>query len=194
MSYLDVTILFSFFFTYVFLFPGQFGQGSTILPHIDAAHGDQSTITGEQYISDIQRPYCNIPDDHQVTHINGVMSLPATRETRYGITLGELKRRTGFPEYLTRVDLIAYVRQSKSAGRALLDKYNISTAGQKSRPTILSKMCENEARVLGDGICRMNNEYFPWKALAKVASNKTVEGKDGEGKVEQKLKAIQNTR
>ncbi|XP_028394800.1 uncharacterized protein LOC114518953 isoform X2 [Dendronephthya gigantea] len=173
---------------------GQFGQGSTILPHIDVAHGDQNTITGEQYISDIQRPYCNIPDDHQVTHINGVMSLPATRETRYGITLGELKRRTGFPEYLTRVDLIAYVRQSKSAGRALLDKYNISTAGQKSRPTILSKMCENEARVLGDGICRMNNEYFPWKALAKVASNKTVEGKDSDGKVEQKLKAIQNTR
>ena len=177
-----------------FSYPGQFGQGSTILQRIDPTQANQDTITGEQYISDIQRPYCNIPDDHQVTHINGVMSLPATRETRYGITLGELKRRTGYPEFLTRVDLIAYVRQSKSAGRALLDKYNISTAGQKSRPTILSKMCENEARVLGDGISRMNSEYFPWKTLAKVASSRVAEEKDGDGKVEQKLKAIQNTR
>lgn len=148
----------------------------------------------EQYISDIQRPYCNIPDDHQVTHINGVMSLPATRETRYGITLGELKRRTGFPEFLTRVDLIAYVRQSKSAGRALLDKFNIATAGQKSHPTILSKMCENEARVLGDGISKMNTEYFPWKMLAKVASAKVAEGRMCDGKVAQKIKAIQSTR
>ena len=179
---------------YASLYLGQFGQGSTILSHIGSAPGTQDTITEEQYISDIQRPYCNIPDDHQVTHINGVMSLPATRETRYGITLGELKRRTGFPEYLTRVDLIAYVRQSKSAGRALLDKYSISTAGQKSRPTILSKMCENEARVLGDGICRMNTEYFPWKTLAKIAANKVTEKKTSDDKVDHKLKAIQNTR
>ena len=179
---------------FVLLYVAQFGQGSTILSHLEPEQGNQDTITGEQYISDIQRPYCNIPDDHQVTHINGVMSLPATRETRYGITLGELKRRTGFPEYLTRVDLIAYVRQSKSAGRALLDKYNISTAGQKSRPTILSKMCENEARVLGDGISRMNSEYFPWKALAKIAANKVTEKKENDGKVDQRLKAIQNTR
>lgn len=153
-----------------------------------------SNEASEQYISDIQRPYCNIPDDHQVTHINGVMSLPATRETRYGITLGELKRRTGYPEFLTRVDLIAYVRQSKSAGRALLDKYNIATAGQKSHPTMLSKMCENEARVLGDGINRMNAEYFPWKTLARTAANRTTDGKVNDGRVDQKIKAIQNTR
>ena len=48
--------------------------------------------------------------------------------------------------------------------------------------------------MLGDGISRMNCEYFPWKTLAKVASNRVAELKDGDGKVEQKLKAIQNTR
>lgn len=172
---------------------GEFEESYEILRVENTAmKGDMNNT--EQYISDIQRPYCNIPDDHQVTHINGVMSLPATRETRYGITLGELKRRTGYPEFLTRVDLIAYVRQSKSAGRALLDKYSIATAGQKSRPTILSKMCENEARVLGDGISRMNGEYFPWKTLARVAANNTIGGKVNDVKVEQKIKAIQNTR
>ena len=111
-----------------------------------------------------------------MAHINGLLSLPSNRETRYGITYGELKRRCNPPESLTRVDLVAYVRHSKSSGRNLLDKYGIVSSGNRtSSPTVLSKMCENEARVLGDGILKMNMDYFPGKMLSRMAAERVTE-------------------
>jgi hypothetical protein len=66
-------------------------------------------------------------------------------------------------------------------------------------------MCENEARVLGDGILRMNMDYFPDKMLAETATEKLKEGlEDGEEdekkegkmkeKVREKMKNIETTR
>lgn len=166
---------------------------------------DGDGLTSGKYISDFAETFQNTPEDHQVAHINGLLSLPSSRETRYGITYGELKRRCGAPEYLTRVDLVAYVRHSKSSGRSLLDKYKIVSANRASRPTIMSKMCENEARVLGDGILRMNMDHFPDKALAAVATARIKDsaGEAGEeedkeenmrSKIREKMQHIETTR
>ena len=118
-------------------------------------------------------------DSDTVCQVNGLLSLPGFKETKFNISLGELKRRMNPPETLTRVEMISYVRQAKSSGRVLLDKNNIITAN-RSRPTILSRLCENEAQLLADGILKMNREYLPLTTLAR----KTVEAyKDDDCKV-----------
>ena len=109
-------------------------------------------------------------DNDTVCQVNGLLSLPGFKETKFNISLGELKRRMNPPETLTRVEMISYVRQAKSSGRVLLDKNNIITAN-RSRPTILSRLCESEAQLLADGILKMNREYLPLTTLAR----KTVE-------------------
>ena len=109
-------------------------------------------------------------DSETVCQVNGLLSLPGFKETKFNISLGELKRRMNPPETLTRVEMISYVRQAKSSGRVLLDKNNIITAN-RSRPTILSRLCESEAQLLADGILKMNREYLPLTTLAR----KTVE-------------------
>lgn len=69
----------------------------------------------------------------------------------------------------------------------------------------MSKMCENEARVLGDGILRMNMNYFPDKMLAKVATESLREGvkedqQEGDkqenmkNKIQEKMQNIETTR
>lgn len=105
-------------------------------------------------------------DNDAVCQVNGLLSLPGFKETKFNISLGELKRRMNPPETLTRVEMISYVRQAKSSGRVLLDKNNIVTAN-RSRPTILSRVCEGEAQVLADGIHKMNRDYLPLIALAR---------------------------
>ena len=104
-------------------------------------------------------------DSDTVCQVNGLLSLPGFKETKFNISLGELKRRMNPPETLTRVEMISYVRQAKSSGRVLLDKNNIITAN-RSRPTILSRLCESEAQLLADGILKMNREYLPLTTLA----------------------------
>ena len=171
---------------------------------LDSETDNESSNTGK-YISDFAEAFQNTPSDHQVAHINGLLSLPSSRETRYGITYGELKRRCGAPEYLTRVDLVAYVRHSKSSGRGLLDKYKIVSENRASRPNVMSKMCENEARVFADGILRMNMEYFPGKVLAEIATERLKKGLQKEpqdeeqqeklkGDIKAKMKHIETTR
>lgn len=119
-------------------------------------------------------------DDAAVCQVNGLLSLPGFKETKFNISLGELKRRMNPPETLTRVEMISYVRQAKSSGRVLLDKNNIVTAN-RSRPTILSRVCEGEAQVLAEGIQKMNREYLPLTELAR----KTVDAyKDDDCQVE----------
>ncbi len=156
------------------------------------SEADGESLSARKYISDFAETFQNTPEEHQVAHINGLLSLPSSRETRYGITYGELKRRCEAPEYLTRVDLVAYVRHSKSSGRGLLDKYKIVSANRASRPTIMSKMCENEARVLGDGILRMNMDYFPQRKLAQVATERLKEGLDEDAQDEQKQENLKS--
>lgn len=109
-------------------------------------------------------------DDEPVCQVNGLLSLPGLRETKFSVSLGELKRRMNPPETLTRVEMISYVRQAKSAGRILLDKNNIVTSN-RSHPTILSRVCESEAKVLADGILKMNKEYLPMAFLARKTVN-----------------------
>ena len=109
-------------------------------------------------------------DDDPVCQVNGLLSLPGLKETKFSISLGELKRRMNSPETLTRVEMISYVRQAKSAGRTLLDSHNIVTAN-RSHPTVLSRVCESEAQVLADGILKMNKEYMPMAFLARKTVN-----------------------
>ena len=104
-------------------------------------------------------------DEDIVCHVYGLLSLPGLKETKYGVTLGELKRRVGMPECLTRVDMISYVRQAKTSGRILLDTNGIVTSN-RSKPTVLSRVCESESQVLADGLHKMNMEYLPFKSLA----------------------------
>lgn len=106
-------------------------------------------------------------DDDVVCQVNGLFSLPGYRETKYDITKGELMRRTGLPETLTRVEMISYVRQAKTSGRILLDTNGITTSN-RSHPTILSRVCEREAQVLACGIHKMNLEYLPIKRLVQT--------------------------
>ena len=87
---------------------------------------------------------------------------------------------------------MAYVRHSKSSGRGLLDKYKIVSENRSSRPTIMSKMCENEARVLGDGILRMNMEYFPSKTLAGIATERLKEGLKRDAQDEEKQEKLKS--
>lgn len=117
-----------------------------------------------------------VQDSDPVCQVNGLLALPGLKETKFNITLGELKRRMNPPETLTRVEMISYVRQAKSSGRVLLDKNNIVTAN-RSHPTILSRVCEGEAQVLADGILKMNREYLPMALLAR----KTVDAYKGDG-------------
>lgn len=105
-------------------------------------------------------------DDDVVCQVNGLFSLPGYRETKYDITKGELIRRTGLPETLTRVEMISYVRQAKTSGRILLDNHGITTSN-RSHPTILSRVCEREAHLLASGIHKMNLEYLPMKNLVQ---------------------------
>lgn len=105
-------------------------------------------------------------NDDVVCQVNGLFSLPGYRETKYDITKGELIRRTGLPETLTRVEMISYVRQAKTSGRILLDTHGITTSN-RSHPTILSRVCEREAHVLASGIHKMNFEYLPFKNLVQ---------------------------
>ena len=117
-----------------------------------------------------------LDDEDTVCQVNGLLSLPGFKETKYNISLGELKRRMNPPETLTRVEMISYLRQAKSSGRFLLDRHNIVTAN-RSHPTILSRLCEGEAQVLADGILKMNREYLPLATLAR----KTVEAYKDDG-------------
>ena len=96
-------------------------------------------------------------DSDTVCQVNGLLSLPDFKQTKFIISLGELKRRMNPPETLTRVEMISYVRQAKSSGGVLLDKNNIITAN-RSRLTILSRLCESEAQLLAEGILKMNRE------------------------------------
>ncbi|XP_048587297.1 uncharacterized protein LOC116613986 isoform X2 [Nematostella vectensis] len=107
-------------------------------------------------------------EDDVVCQVNGLFSLPGYRETKYNISLGELKRRTGQPETLTRVEMISYVRQAKTSGRILLDKNSITTSN-RSHPTIMSRVCEREAQVLACGLHKMNMEYLPLRKMAQRA-------------------------
>ena len=107
-------------------------------------------------------------DEEVVCHVNGLFSLPGYREAKFDITLGELQRRAGPPENLTRVDMISYMRQAKTTGRLLLDKYHVTTSN-RSDPTVLSRVCESEARLLANGIHKMNMQHLPMHSLADKA-------------------------
>lgn len=137
-------------------------EGRQNFPSLAQSPFDQKPAEAEQM---------NVQDDDDpVCQVNGLLSLPGLKETKFSISLGELKRRMNPPETLTRVEMISYVRQAKSAGRTLLDRHNIVTAN-RSRPTVLSRVCESEAQVLADGILKMNKEYLPMAFLARKTVN-----------------------
>ena len=149
--------------------PLKYGQKNSFEPSPEFPRYTQSNPE--------QVPFMTAQDDNDpVCQVNGLLSLPGLKETKFSISLGELKRRMNPPETLTRVEMISYVRQAKSSGRFLLDRNNIITAN-RSHPTVLSRVCESEAQVLADGILKMNREYLPMASLAR----KTVDAYKDDG-------------
>ena len=65
--------------------------------------------------------------------------------------------------------MISYVRLAKNSARSLLDKHDVKTNqhNQRSEHTVLSKMCESEARTLATGIREINYRYFPGSWFAR---------------------------
>jgi hypothetical protein len=143
--------------------------------------------------------------DYVITRVGSLLWLD--KEVVYPITLDEMRRRIQDPENFSFQMLIAYVRHSRAKGRQFLDYWKCQPSGRTSRPNVLSKLCEADAKELVKGIQNVNEEYFPQEALAKnVAANIFQENGNGltaneaEGKnakelvVEEKVKAIEKSR
>ncbi|CAB4002274.1 Hypothetical predicted protein [Paramuricea clavata] len=143
--------------------------------------------------------------DYVITRVGSLLWLD--KEVVYPITLDEMRRRIQDPENFSFQMLIAYVRHSRAKGRQFLDYWKCQPSGRTSRPNVLSKLCEADAKELVKGIQNVNEEYFPQEALAKnVAANifqengNRLTANEAEGKnakelvVEEKVKAIEKSR
>lgn len=122
------------------------------------AESQENNVTEKKHVS--EKVACQV---------NGILSLPGSREPKYEITSSELERRVSEPECLTKVDMIAYVRLAKNTARTLLDNNDIRTNqhNKRSEHTVLSKMCEAECQVLAQGLREINFRYFPGSWFAK---------------------------
>jgi hypothetical protein len=143
--------------------------------------------------------------DYVITRVGSLLWLD--KEVVYPITLDEMRRRIQDPENFSFQMLIAYVRHSRAKGRQFLDYWKCQPSGRTSRPNVLSKLCEADAKELVRGIESVHEEYFPHEALAKnVAANivqvhqNRLTANEEEGKkakefiVQEKVKAIQKSR
>ena len=150
-------------------------------------------------------PTDKIWPDYVITRVGSLLWLD--KEVVYPVTLDEMRRRIQDPENFTFQMLIAYVRHSRAKGRQFLDYWKCQPSGKTSRPNVLSKLCEADAKELVKGIQNVNEEYFPQEALAKnVAANifqengNRLTANENEGKeakelaVQEKVKAIEKSR
>ena len=150
-------------------------------------------------------PTDQIWPDCVITRVGSLLWLD--KEVVYPITLDEMRRRIQDPENFSFQMLIAYVRHSRAKGRQFLDYWKCQPSGKTSRPNVLSKLCEADAKELVKGIENVHEEYFPHEALAKnaaanifqVQKNRLTaheeEGKEAkELAVRDKVKAIEKSR
>ncbi|XP_028394895.1 uncharacterized protein LOC114519043 [Dendronephthya gigantea] len=144
--------------------------------------------------------------DYVITRVGSLLWLD--KEIVYPITLDEMRRRIQDPENFSFQMLIAYVRHSRAKGRQFLDYWKCQPSGRTSRPNVLSKLCEADAKELVKGIQKVNEEYFPRDTLAKNISCDIIQEKgssltekknEGEKRpkdftLREKVKAIENSR
>lgn len=100
-----------------------------------------------------------------VTYVNNLFS-PVNKLQAIPLTLDELRRRTEYPEFFGRSEMVAYLRHSKTTGNELISRYNLKPRSKRSKVNVLSRLCEREARTLANGIHTMNSEYFPTDYVA----------------------------
>ena len=150
-------------------------------------------------------PTDQIWPDYVITRVGSLLWLD--KEVVYPITLDEMRRRIQDPENFSFQMLIAYVRHSRAKGRQFLDYWKCQPSGKTSRPNVLSKLCEADAKELVKGIENVQEEYFPHEALAKNAASNIFQVKENrltaseeEGKeakelaARDKVKAIEKSR
>jgi hypothetical protein len=100
-----------------------------------------------------------------VTYVNNLFS-PVNKLQAIPLSLDELRRRTEYPEYFGRSEMVAYLRHSKTTGNELISRYDLKAKSKHSKVNVLSRLCEREARTLANGIHKMNSEYFPTHHVA----------------------------
>ena len=150
-------------------------------------------------------PTDQIWPDYVITRVGSLLWLD--KDVVYPITLDEMRRRIQDPENFSFQMLIAYVRHSRAKGRQFLDYWKCQPSGKTSRPNVLSKLCEADARELVKGIENVHEEYFPHEALAKNAAANMFQVKENrltaseeeskeakELAVQDKVKAIEKSR
>lgn len=150
-------------------------------------------------------PTDQIWPDYVITRVGSLLWLD--KEVVYPVTLDEMRRRVQDPENFSFQMLIAYVRHSRAKGRQFLDYWKCQPSGKTSRPNVLSKLCEADARELVKGIHKVNEKYFPHETLAKHVAADIVQEKEkrltaateGENQAKEslaheKVKAIEKSR
>ena len=143
--------------------------------------------------------------DYVITRVGSLLWLG--KEVVYPVTLDEMRRRVQDPENFSFQMLIAYVRHSRAKGRQFLDYWKCQPSGKTSRPNVLSKLCEADARELVKGIHKVNEEYFPHDTLARHVAAEIVQKKEKrltatteegnqakESLAQEKVKAIEKSR
>lgn len=110
--------------------------------------------------------------EHVVTRVASLLWLG--KDVVYPITLDEMRRRVQDPENFSFQMLIAYVRHSRAKGRQFLNYWKCQPSRKTSRPNVLSKLCEADAKELVKGIQKVNEEYFPQETLAKTLAANIV--------------------
>ena len=88
---------------------------------------------------------------------------------RYDITAGEIRRRVGSPEHLSKTCLNEYLRVGRSGnkGEEVMKQCAASSKKRASHFSLLSKICEDEAAALAENVHQINQEFFP---VSKIAS------------------------
>ena len=114
--------------------------------------------------------------DETVTYVNNLFS-PVNKLQAIPLTLDELRRRTEYPEYFGRSEMVAYLRHSKTTGNDLISRYNLKAKSKHSKVNVLSRLCEREARTLANGIHQMNSEYFPTDHVADTMKERMEQGR-----------------
>lgn len=124
-----------------------------------------------------------------VTYVNNLFS-PVNKLQAIPLTLGELRRRTEYPEFFGRSEMVAYLRHSKTTGNGLISQYNLKAKSKQSKVNVLSRLCESEARTLANGIHQMNSEYFPTDFVADMMKTRMENDRTSKEFTEEKIEGI----
>lgn len=150
--------------------------------------GNTSETARDIVAAGSEGPVSVSPDGNEtVTYVNNLFS-PVNKLQAIPLTLDELRRRTEYPEFFGRSEMVAYLRHSKTTGNELISRYGLKAKSKHSKVNVLSRLCEREARTLANGIHQVNSEYFPtdyvadtMKVLMEQDRNEETQAEASEG-------------